>query len=139
MKRILFLLIILLSISVKAQSPGAVLLTGTSQDGIVIPYAGEAITIAATSIGFTAALISPTCTDCPLNTLRAVRADCVSETSAFFFRTLDNGTAPTTTIGKLLPAGVIFTVYGYDAIAAFRAIRTAGTSIAMYCTFSRPK
>ena len=139
MKRMLvFIILLTLSINLQAQSPGSALLTGTSQDGVLVVYDGEAITIAATAIGFTASKISPTCTDCPLNVLRATRADCVTESGAAFFRALESGVTPTTTVGKLYPAGTVFTVYGYTNIAAFLSIRTASTSVAMYCTYSRP-
>lgn len=135
-KLILFLL---LSTPLIAQSPGGPLQTGTSQDGIVTSYDGEAITVAGTAIGFTASKISPTCTDCPLNVLRATRADCTTEAQTDInIRILANGTTPTSTVGLLLTSGKSFTVYGYTNIAAFRAIRTAATSVVMYCVYSRP-
>lgn len=138
MKKLLFLLLFIPSLA-QAQSPGTTLLTGNSQDGILVTYDGEAITIAGAAIGFTASKISPTCTDCPLNVLRATRADCVTDASSAQFRALESGTTPTAAVGKLYTAGVIFTVFGYENIANFLAIRTASTSITMYCTYSRPK
>lgn len=139
MKKLLLALLLIPSI-VSGQSAGFPLLTGTSQVGILDAFANEAITIDSTAggVAFTTATISPTCTDCPINVLRATRADCTSETSAFLFRVTTTGTAPTTAVGTLITAGASFTVYGYVNIAAFRAIRTAGTSIAMYCVYSRP-
>lgn len=140
MKRLLLVLSLILIPTISgAQSPGVTLTTGRSQDGILVAYDGEAITIAGTAIGFTASKISPTCTNCPLNVLRATRADCVTESGAAFFRALETGTTPTAAIGKLYAAGTMFTVYGYTNIAAFLAIRTSSTSISMYCTYSRPQ
>ena len=122
-----------------AQSPGITLLTGTSQDGILVAFANEAITVAGTSIGFTEATINPTCTDCPLNVLRATRADCTTELqTGINIRVTITGTTPTSSVGILISSGQSFTVYGYTNIAAFRAIRTASTSVAMYCTYTRP-
>lgn len=123
----------------RAQSPGSQLLTGTSNDGILVAYDGEAITIAGTAIGFTTSKISPTCTDCPLNVKRATRADCVTDSAAAEFRALENAVTPTAAVGKKYSAGIIFTVFGYENIANFLAIRTAAVSITMYCTYSRPK
>lgn len=137
--RKLLLVILLFTVQLNAQSPGVVLLTGNVKIANLVSYDGEAITIGATAIGFTASKISPTCIDCPINTLRATRASCVTETAAFFFRALETGTTPTSTVGKLFPAGTVFNVDGYDNIAAFLAIRTGATSIAMYCTYARPK
>ncbi len=132
----LFILAILSFPSIGAAQ--STLNTRNSQSAILVPYAEEAITIAGTAIGFTAATINPTCTDCPVNVLRAQRADCVTEaTSGAQIRVTGAGTTPTAAVGQLLSSGQVFTVYGYTAIAAFRAIRTASTSVPMYCVYSR--
>lgn len=142
MKKLLLALslLLILSSTTFAQSPGRTLLTGTSQDGILVAFANEAITIDNTAggVGFTAGTINPTCTDCPLNVLRATRADCTTEPAAFSFRVTITGTTVTTSVGTLIAAGTSFTIYGYSNIAAAKFIRTAGTSIAMYCVYSRP-
>lgn len=135
-KFILLLLLLTPSLT-RAQQP---LNTRNAQDAILVPYAEEAITIDATAggKGFTSATINPTCTGCPINTLRAQRADCVTEaTSGAQFRVTTAGTTVTSSVGQLLTSGMNFTVYGYTAIAAFRAIRTASTSVPMYCVYSR--
>ena len=106
-----------------------------SQTTIRDTFANEAITVAATAIGFTAATINPTCTDCPVNTLRATLATCVLETADI--RILTSGTDPTSAVGILITAGQSFLVYGYDDISAFRAIRTGGSSGALTCQYSR--
>lgn len=140
MKKSLLILVLLLTIPLDAQSPGKALLTGTSQQGILASYNSEAITIDATAggVGFTASKISPTCTDCSLNILRAVRADCVTEPAAANIRVTIDATTVTTTVGTLIAAGTSFTIYGYANIANFKAIRTAAVSVAMYCVYSRP-
>lgn len=137
----LLLLALLLPITIHAQSAGNTLLTGTSQIGILNAYASEAISVDATAggVGFTAAKISPTCTDCPINVLRAVRADCTTEAqTSINIRVTVDGTVVSSTVGTLITSGTTFTVFGYTNIAAFKAIRTASTTVAMYCTYSRP-
>ena len=106
-----------------------------SQVTIRVSYASEEIVVAATAIGFTSALITPTCTDCPINTLRATLATCTLETANI--RVLSDGTDPTTTDGLLITMGSTFSVYGYTNIAAFRAIRATGTSGDLDCQYSR--
>ncbi len=139
-KKISLVLFFLLTTQVHAQNPGTSLLTGNVQIAVLKAYANEAITVDATAggVAFTSSLVNPTCTSCPINTLRAQRVDCVSEAnSGAQFRVTITGTAPTTTVGQLITSGQSFTVYGYSNILAFRAIRTAATSTSMYCVFSR--
>lgn len=141
MKKLIILALLVLTPIVYAQSPGTTLLTGTSQVGILTAYDSETITVSSTAggVGFTTSKISPTCTDCPLNVLRAVRVDCTTEPqTGINIRVTIDGTVVTTTVGTLIASGTTFTVFGYSNIAAFKAIRTAGTSVVMYCTYSRP-
>lgn len=117
------------------QSPGVSLLTGNVQNSIRVSYNGEAITVANTSIGFTSATINPTCTGCPINTLRATTATCTLQTGNIIVRS--DGTAPTSTVGLLITAGQSFAIYGYTDISNFRAIRVTSTSGDLYCQYSR--
>lgn len=140
-KNIILLTVCLLlsSIQIGAQSPGVVLLTGNVQPAITTAYANEAISITGTAGGFTSSLINPTCTDCPINVLRATRADCTTESAVGInFRVTITSTTPTASVGTLIASGTSFSVFGYTNIVAFRAIRTAATSIDMYCIYSRP-
>lgn len=102
---------------------------------IRMSYDSEKITVAAVAIGFTSSLINPTCTDCP-GTGRASSAVCTLETAEIRVSTV-LADAPTTVTGMLVPAGSSIAVYGYNDIAAFRAIRTTGTSGVLNCTYYR--
>lgn len=106
-----------------------------SQTTIRDSYNGEAITVADTAIGFTASLINPTCTDCPINVLRATLATCTLETANI--RVRSDGTDPTASVGLLIQSGQSFEVYGYSNISSFRAIRTTGDSGSLFCEYSR--
>lgn len=120
--------------SLQAQNPGGVVTTGNSTIGVRDTYASEQITVSNTAIGFTASTINPTCTDCPLNVLRATMASCTVATDAV--RVLSSGTTPTASLGLVIPAGGSFLVYGYLDIAAFRAIRVTNDAT-MDCQYSR--
>lgn len=138
-KRIL-IVVLLLSATINAQQSGQALVTTNSQSSILNAFADEAITIDATAggVGFTAAKINPTCTDCIPFSRAAQRADCTTEYSAGInIRATVTGTVVTASVGTLIVSGTTFTVFGYTNIAAFKAIRTASTSVAMYCTYSR--
>lgn len=117
--------------SVKAQNLNSNNLT----EWIRLSYDSEAITVAATAIGFTASLINPTCTNCP-GTGRASAASCTLETAEIRVSTV-LADAPTTVLGMKISAGSSITVYGYNDIAAFRGIRTTGTSGVLNCTYYR--
>jgi CO dehydrogenase/acetyl-CoA synthase alpha subunit len=62
------------------------------------------------------------------------RAFMTLETAQIRF-TID-GTAPTTTVGHILDIGDILKLDSAEDIAAFRAIRTGGTSGSLRCTYS---
>ena len=101
---------------------------------IRVSYNGEAITVSNTAIGFTSSLINPTCADCPVNVLRATLATCTVQTDAIRVRA--DGTNPTAAIGLYVASGQSFTVFGYNDIANFRAIRVT-TDATIYCQYSR--
>lgn len=96
-------------------------------------FASEALTIDSTAggIAFTAATYAPT-GGVPK---RAKRAFVTAETAQM--RYTYDGTAPTSTVGHILEAGQSITVEGYTNVSAFRAIRTGGTSGALYVSFER--
>lgn len=83
----------------------------------------EAITVADTAIGLTAANIKADTT----------RVYCTLETAQIRFRT--DGTAPTSTTGHLLESGAALELYSYDDIVKFKAIRTGATSGALKCSY----
>lgn len=92
----------------------------------------EQITVANTSIGFTAAKITPSTG----SGMQAQHAICRLETAEIRYQ-LD-GTAPTTTVGTLLEPLETITFSGHDVLAAFRAIRTTSTSGTLSCTYTAP-
>lgn len=107
---------------------GVALLSGSLSAWSYLNF--EQVTVAATSIGFTATKITPA--GLPMATI----ASCRLETAEVRW-TID-GTVPTTAVGTLLEIGDILTVTGHDALSTFRAIRTGGTSGVLDCTYSAP-
>jgi hypothetical protein len=105
-----------------------------SQDTIRITYDSEKITVSNKAIGFTTALISPTCVDCPTNPLRASLATCTVETDSV--RILSSGDTPDATTGLLVTSGQSFSVFYYPNIAAFRAIRVTNDAT-LNCQYAR--
>lgn len=63
-------------------------------------------------------------------------ASCVSNTDGGDFRFRVDGTAPTTSVGVLVPAGGALIFNSPLSLIAFKAIRTAGTSAVLSCTLS---
>lgn len=92
----------------------------------------EAVTVAASAIGFTAAHINNTVGAHPA----ATDASCRLETAQIRW-TID-GTTPTTTVGILLEIGDVLTLAGNDTLNNFRAIRTGGSSGQLDCHYSGP-
>lgn len=93
------------------------------------PFAYEAITVAGTAVGFTAAVMSPG------GGPGAVRAFVTSETAEMRYRT--DGTDPTATEGHLLTPNDRLVFEGAATLAQFRAIRTGGTSGVLRITYER--
>lgn len=93
----------------------------------------EQLTVAASSVGFTAAKILPNGAG---STIQANIASCRLEAAEIRF-TID-GTTPTTTVGTLLEIGDYVVVTGYDSIVRFRAIRTGAVSGVLSCNYSSP-
>lgn len=90
----------------------------------------EQITVANSSIGFTAASITPG------GLPEATIATCRLETAEIRWRI--DGQVPTTTVGTLLEIGDTIVVSGHDSIVRFRSIRTGATSGTLSCTYTAP-
>lgn len=106
---------------------GALVLTLSLQ---AISYvAFEQITVAGTSIGFTAAAITPS------GSPEASVAACRLETAQIRWRI--DGQAPTSSVGTLLEIGDTVVISGHDSMVRFRAIRT-GSSGTLDCTYTAP-
>jgi hypothetical protein len=84
---------------------------------------------------FDSTIISPTCTDCPINTLRATRVDCVNVGDEVWV--ISDGTTAVDETGLPIAANQSFTIYGFTNIDNFSAISGAGDSSVLYCQFSR--
>ena len=91
----------------------------------------ESVTVATTALGITAAIRNPA--GRPPQTACQMRL----ETAQVRFRW--DGTDPTSTEGQLLDVGDLLTVRGAAFMAAFRAIRTGGTSgvLKIHCYIDR--
>jgi hypothetical protein len=63
-------------------------------------------------------------------------ASCTSNSSGGDFRYTVDGSAPTTTVGVLVPEGGALIFNSANALLTFKAIRTAGSSAVLSCTFS---
>jgi len=100
-------------------------------------FAYEQITLDGTAggIGFTAATYAPTVTDQPSAYSRAEMALVNCNGAQARYR-IDGGTV-TSSNGMLINDGDWLVIYGYNNIAAFKGIRTGGTSTACDVTFSR--
>lgn len=95
-------------------------------------YSFEQVTVANSSIGFTATKITPTDGTPP-----RVYADCRLETAEIRY-TVDGQTTPTTTVGQLLEIGDRLVIARREEMVNFRAIRTGGTSGTLSCYYSAP-
>jgi hypothetical protein len=94
-------------------------------------FAFEQLTIAAASLGFTAATTIPSgATGSP-----ALVATVTVETAPVRYRA-DGGT-PSATVGTLLNPGDVITVYGDHDIQAMRFFRTTGVSATLDCEYAR--
>lgn len=87
-------------------------------------FAFEALAVAGTAIGFTAA----TATSAKLARTKV-------ESGQIRYRT--DGTDPTATVGVIADVGDTITVYGSADILAIRFIRTGGVSATLSTEFSR--
>lgn len=91
----------------------------------------EQVTVAAASIGLTAATINS-----GSGHPQAEKAVCRLEQAQIRYR-LD-GTAPTTTVGTLLEIGDVLTLSGNDMLQRAQFIRTGGTSGILNCHYYNP-
>lgn len=92
----------------------------------------EQITVAASSVGFTAARIRPSG-----RSDQAQHAICRLETAQVRW-TMDGVTVPTTTVGTTLEVGETMQIDDPVLIANFRAIRTGAVSGQLDCTYTMP-
>lgn len=81
----------------------------------LIPFDFEPITVADTAIGLT-----------PATYLDATRAEMTLETAQIRIR--NDGTNPTSTVGRIVENGNVIVLNSAAQIAGFKAIRTGGTS-----------
>ena len=92
----------------------------------------ESITVAATSIGFTAANINEGSGHRQMN-----KAICTLETGQIRF-TIDGATTPTASVGQLLDIGSVLKLSNLDVpgvLLNFRAIRVSSTSGTLNCHY----
>lgn len=87
-------------------------------DRVYASKSHESITVGATAIGITSALITAL-------TTQNAQAFCTLETAQIRYTT--DGTTPTSTVGHLLEVGQSLVLEGLPDITAFRAIRTSGS------------
>jgi hypothetical protein len=112
---------------------------GTDRIGVFVAaqtvsyIAFEQVTVANTSIGFTATKVEPNGTG---GAPQATMATCRLETAEIRYQV--DGTAPTTTVGTLLEVGDVLTLNGHDSIMRFRGIRTGASSGVLSCNYSQP-
>lgn len=92
-------------------------------------YDFESITVSTTSIGFTAAKITPS------GTLPAVYANCTLETNPIRHR--EDGLAPSATVGQLVTAGQSIDVCGVPNIQTVRFIRQGAADGTLQCHYYR--
>lgn len=98
-------------------------------------FAFEALTVAGSSVGMTAATFAPTTATGGTSAAPAMCARIFVKTAPVRYRA--DGTAPTSTVGTLLNPGDMLEVWGHEDIAALRFIRTSGTSASLDCEYSR--
>jgi len=91
-------------------------------------YATEIITVADAAIGCTVAKLYDAVTAQAVN---KITVDVEAQPIRY---TLD-GTAPTTSVGRPVAAGVAFEVYGTENIGRLRMIRSTGSSATVTVTY----
>lgn len=110
------------------------LVTNPNNGSDLVAFNYESITVADSSIGFTAGTITPTVA-VDGSTRPAHVARVTAETAQMRY-TID-GTAPTTTVGHLLDIGDVLDIEGIKNVSNARFIRTGVTSGTIRCTFLR--
>lgn len=98
---------------------------------VLTAYATEALTVDNTAggVGCTASKLARAVA--PYQQAQKITVDVEAQPIRY---TLD-GTAPTTSVGRPVAAGVSFDVWGYENIVAFRAIRSGGTNSTCTVTY----
>lgn len=104
---------------------GVVLFVGVAQAAYTVTF--EQLTVANSSVGFTAAKIS--------GSPQAFQATCRLETAEIRY-TFDGTTTPTSSVGTLWEPGETLQFTGHDILVAFRAIRTGATSGVLDCHYA---
>lgn len=127
MKRMLILATLVLSCGITGAAQ-------TATNRVYVTFDTESITVSTVAIGFTATKIVP------VGTARAGLASFVVEcasTTPCPVRILTTGTSPTSTVGTPLNQGDIVSVYGYDDISHFKAIRSGANDAVIQPQYSR--
>lgn len=101
---------------------------------VYVTYDSEAVTVAAVAIGFTSSKTLPTGTTYKAQ-LATFTIECVT-TAPCPVRILATGTNPTASVGLIMNAGDIGTVYGTRDITRFKAIRTGANSASISVQYS---
>jgi hypothetical protein len=97
-------------------------------------YDYEDVTIAGTSIGFTAAKLKPADKAYRAD-LVSVGIECPASSPCDIRMTLDGVTTPTASVGLLLEADTVFDLYGYDNLKNARFIRTGANSAVLHTIY----
>jgi hypothetical protein len=104
---------------------------------VYVTFATESITVAGTALGFTAATIAPVGGSFRAGLVTFV-VECASASPCpIRILTTTPVTAPTASVGIKLNEGDIVSIYGFDDISSFRAIRTTANSAVIQPQYSR--
>jgi hypothetical protein len=142
-KRITLLIILATTLVSAQQAPQAALTTDKSNATVVIAFAcegtacvGKTVDATAGGIILTVATYNPTVTDTPPMFTRAQSAICTNTGAKIWVTSVPSITLVS---GKGQPIldGQIFTIYGYNNIVAFHAIRDAAVSSNLLCDYYR--
>lgn len=103
--------------------------------GLYEPYAFETITVSSTAKSLTASVYDIASVTSQLYPVRQVQYVLItSETSELRYRI--DGTAPTTTVGHVLPSGSSMVLLGYTTIINFKII-ASGSDGTIQVTYER--
>jgi hypothetical protein len=120
------LLVVLFSVGLTAQSQNIT-------NRFFTAYDVENLTVAASSIGFTASKVTPTGVPYRAN-LITFKVDCATTACDISF-TID-GTTPTASVGMLASKGDVVQLYNYANIRNFRAIRVGADNATLRTIFN---
>jgi hypothetical protein len=140
------IVIVFLPLQAQAQQPKTTILTaGNSTTAVLVNMGcegtncvGIAIDATAGGIALTSAKYNPTVTDQPSQFSRAQMASCYN-TGAKIWVTDNSAITLASARGRAILDGGTFTIYGYENISAFKAIRDAGVSSTLFCDYYRQR